>query len=331
MHPPLRHDTPRHATRRLAAALLLALPCAAALAAYPDKPIRLVVPFPAGGSTDLVARAVAQEMSRTLGQTVNVDNRAGAGSVVGSEMVAKSAADGYTLLLAGSSNVYMPYLHKKLAFRPIEDFAGIGLVADIPNLFAVNADTPYRSVADVVKAAKAKPGEITYASAGVGTPAHLVCELMAARSGVKLSHVPYKGNAPAVSDLMGGQVPTMCNNLAGTLPYVKGNSKIRILAVTGSARSPAAPDVPTFAEAGVQGLESGVWMALVAPAATPPAIVATLSDALTKALQAAPVKERFASFGAAPLTGTPAAYLARVKQDTEVWAPVLKQLDLKAE
>ena len=316
---------------RTALGWLMALPCATLLAAYPDKPIRLVVPFPAGGSTDLLARAVAQEMTRTLGQTVNVDNRAGAGSVVGSELVAKSPADGYTLLIAGSTNVYMPYLYKKLAFHPIDDFTPIGLIADIPNLFAVNVDSPYKSMADVLRAAKAKPGEIAYASAGNGTPAHLVCEVIAFRGGVKFTHVPYKGNAPAVTDLMGGQVPAMCNNLGGTLPYMKGASKIRILAVTGKARSPAAPDVPTFGEAGLPGLESGVWFSMVAPAGTLQAVVATLSDALGKALQAPPVRERFASLGADPLVGTPAAYLARVKQDTELWGPVLKQLDLKAD
>lgn len=314
--------------QRLLALLALALP-ALAFAAYPEKPIRLVVPFPAGGSTDILARFTAQEMSRILGQQINVENRAGAGSVVGSEAVAKAAPDGYTLLVSGSTNVYMPFLYKKLNFNPIDDFAPIGLMADIPNLFAVNAETPYRSVADVVRVAKAKPGEIAYGSAGNATPAHLVCELMSVRAGIKLTHVPYKGNAPAVTDLMGGQIPSMCNNLAGTLPYMKAPSKIRILGVTGRSRSPAAPDVPTFAEQGLSGLESGVWMAIAAPAGTPAAVVDTLSDALTKALQVPSLRERFAQVGAVPLTGTPAAYSARVKQETESWGPVLKQLDLK--
>ena len=203
------------------------------------------------------------------------------------------------------------------------------MVADIPNLVAVGAQTPYKSVADLVAAAKARPGEIAFASAGVGTPAHLVCELMAQRSGVKLLHVPYKGNAPAVTDLMGGQVPVMCNNLAGTLPFMKGDSRIRILAVTGSKRSPAAPDVPTFAEAGVPGLESGIWMAIVAPEGTPRPVIAALSDALQKALQTPLVRERFATLGAEPLAGTPSGYDARIKEETAVWTPVLKSLDIK--
>ncbi|MDQ6681317.1 MAG: tripartite tricarboxylate transporter substrate-binding protein, partial [Pseudomonadota bacterium] len=200
--------------RRATLALLLALPAAAAWSAYPDKPIRIVVPFPPGGSTDLVARTVAQEMGKTLGQTVIVDNRAGAGSVVGSESVARAAADGYTLLMSGSTNIYMPYLYKQLNFKPLDDFDGIGMVADIPNLVAVGTQTPYKTVADLVRAAKAKPGTIAYGSAGIGTPAHLVCALMGSRSGVELIHVPYKGNAPAVNDLLSGQIPVMCNNLA---------------------------------------------------------------------------------------------------------------------
>lgn len=319
--------------RRAAATLLLmALPASAVLAAFPDKPIRLVVPFPAGGSTDLVARAVAQQMEKTLGQSVLIDNRAGAGSVVGSEFVARSSPDGYTLLFSGSSNLYMPFLYKQLNFKPIDDFAGIGLVADIPNVVAVNAQTPYKSVAELVQADKAKPGGIAFASAGNGTPAHLVCELMASRTGVKLLHIPYKGNAPAVNDLLGGQVPVMCNNLAGTLPYMKGDDKrMRILAITAKTRSPAAPDVPTFAEAGVKGLDSGVWMALVAPVGTPQPVITTLSDALQQALKSAPVRERFASFGAEPLSGTPAGYAERIKQEIDSWTPVLKTLDLKME
>jgi tripartite-type tricarboxylate transporter receptor subunit TctC len=226
----------------------------------------------------------------------------------------------------------MPYLYKQLSFRPIEDFDGIGMLVDIPNLVAVGAQTPYKTVADLVQAAKAKPGEITFASAGIGTPAHLVCELMASRSGVKLTHVPYKGNAPAVNDLLGGQIPVMCNNLGGTLPYIKGDPpRMRILAITAPQRSPAAPDVPTFSEAGVQGLESGIWMALVAPAGTPKPVVATLSDALNKALQSPTVRERFAALGATALTGTPAAYNARIKEEIDSWTPVLKSLDLKPE
>jgi tripartite-type tricarboxylate transporter receptor subunit TctC len=315
--------------RRCAAAALLAVPTAL-LAAFPDKPIRIVVPFPAGGSTDLVARAVAQEMGKTLGQIVNVDNRAGAGSVVGSELVARAAPDGYTLLVSGSTNIYMPYLYKQLSFRPIEDFDGIGMLVDIPNLVAVGAQTPYKTVADLVQAAKAKPGEITFASAGIGTPAHLVCELMASRSGVKLTHVPYKGNAPAVNDLLGGQIPVMCNNLGGTLPYIKGDPpRMRILAITAPQRSPAAPDVPTFSEAGVQGLESGIWMALVAPAGTPKPVIDFLNREANVIFSDPEFRGRMGSQGVALPAGSPVDLRRFVASRTEAWSGVAKAANIK--
>lgn len=304
--------------------------CLTALAAYPDKPIRLIVPFPAGGATDLVSRAVAVEMSSQLGQQVVVENKAGAGSVIGTELASTARADGYTLLMAGSTNIYMPYVYKKLAFKPIEAFTGIGLVADIPNVFAVNAASSFRSVADVLSAAREKPGSIAYASAGVATPSHLVCEFMAHSARVTLNHVPYKGNAPAVNDLMGGQVPSMCNNLAGTVPYLK-SGKIRILAVTGKSRSPTVPDVPTFEESGIRGLDSGLWLALVAPNGVPQEVVSRLSTALANALETPSVRERMGSLGAVPLTARPDAYEARIRQEIKAWDPVLRQLNLSVE
>ncbi len=319
----------RHRIRSAAVAALFGLFATASFAAWPERPITLIVPWAPGGSTDILARALAERLTQSMGQTVIVENRAGAGSVIGSEYVARAAPDGYTLLVSGSTNIYMPYLYKDLKFKSIDDFEGVGMIADIPNLVAVGAQTPYKTVADLVRAAKAKPGAIAFASAGIGTPAHLICELMAERSGIKLTHVPYKGNAPAVTDLMSGVVPVMCNNLAGTLPFMKGDSKIRILAITGHKRSAAAPDVPTFAEAGIPGLDSGLWIALVAPKGTPKPIVKALSDALVKAQQTQLVRERFAQLGAELLTGTPAAYEERVKAETATWTPVLKSLDLK--
>lgn len=298
---------------------------------YPDKPIRLIVPFPAGGSTDTVARVVAAEMSRTLGQSIIVDNRAGAGSVVGTKAAAESAADGYTLVMTSSTNVFMPYMYRNLSFKPLDDFEGIGLIVDIPSLVAVNASTPYLKLADLVSAAKARPGGVAYASAGAGTAAHLVCELFADRTGVKFTHVPYKGNTPAVADLMGGHVPVMCNNLVGTLPFMKDKSRIRILAITGKKRSPAVPDVPTFAELGVGGMESSVWMGLAAPRNTLKPIISALSNALVKALEERSVKEKLAFFGGEVLPGTPSAYQARVRQEIDTWEPVVKKLNIKAD
>ncbi|CAN5633666.1 tripartite tricarboxylate transporter substrate binding protein [soil metagenome] len=314
--------------RRSAAAFALALCSSWALAAYPEQPIKLIVPFPAAGSTDLVARAVAAEMSTILGQTIVVDNRAGAGSLIGSEVVAKAPADGYTILMAGLTNVFLPYIHKNLNWSPIDDFAAIGLVADLPNVIAVNAASPYNTLADLVKADKAKPGSLSFGSAGIATPSHLVCEMVNHRTDIKLVHVPYKGNAPAVQDLMAGVIPVMCNNLGGTLPFM-ASGKIRILAQTGKSRSAATPGVPTFSELGINGLDAGLWMGLVAPKATPRDVLNTLNLALAKALASPALKEKLARLGATPLNPAPAAFDERVRADKKAWDPVLKTLDLK--
>ncbi len=313
----------------LAAVLTAPMAPVLAQAAYPTKPIKIVVPFPAGGSTDLVTRAVAVELSTVLGQQVVVENRAGAGSLIGTQVVAKAPADGYTLLMAGLTNVFLPYVNKDLKTTLLDDFVPIGLVADSPNVIAVNASTPYKTLADVVAADRAKPGSLSFGSAGIATPSHLVCEMINHQSKVRLNHVPYKGNAPAVSDLMAGHIPTMCNNLGGTLPYMS-SGQIRILAQTGRTRSASAPDVPTFNELGIGGLDAGLWMGLVAPKGTPKAVVDTLSQALTKVMAMPVIKDKMGKLGANILTPTPAALEERVQADRRAWDPVLKVLDLKA-
>ena len=314
--------------RRSTAALVMGLGTTVALAAYPDQPIKLVVPFPAAGSTDLVARAVAAEMGTVLGQNIIVENKAGAGSLIGSEFVAKAPADGYTILMAGLTNVFLPHVHKNLKWNPVDDFAPIGLVADLPNVIAVNAAGPYKTLADLVKADKAKPGALSFGSAGIATPSHLVCEMVNSKTGTRLAHVPYKGNAPAVADLMGGHIPVMCNNLGGTLPFMS-SGQIRILAQTGKSRSSSAPDVPTFTELGLAGLDAGLWMALVAPKATPKDVVHTLNQALTKVLAMPAMKEKLAKLGATIQNPSPVAYEERLRADKRAWDPVLSTLDLK--
>ena len=314
--------------RRWAAAAVLGMWGAAAQAAdFPSQPIRLVVPFPAGGSTDLVTRALAVELGAVLKQSVVVDNKAGAGSLLGSELVAKAPADGYTLLMAGLTNVFLPYVHKNLRFHPVDDFANIGLVADLPNVIAVNAATPYKKLDDLIKAEKAKPKSISFASAGMATPSHLACEMVNFQTGTQFEHVPYKGNAPAVADLMGGHIPVMCNNLGGTLPYMS-SGQIRILAQTGKTRSTAVPDVPTFAELGISGLEAGLWMGLVAPKGTPPEVIKTLNQALAKAMASPALKEKMQQLGATPLPTAVGAFDERVRQDRKAWDPMLGKLNL---
>ena len=308
--------------------LALGLPGALALAAYPDQPIKLVVPFPAGGSTDLVARAISVDLSKELGQTVIVDNKAGAGSLIGSEFVAKAPPDGYTLLMAGLTNVFLPYVHKDLRFDPVDDYMRVGLVGDLPNVIAVNAKSPYKTLKELIAAEKAKPGSLSFGSAGVATPSHLVCEMVNHETGMKMQHVPYKGNAPAVNDLMAGVIPVMCNNLGGTLPYMSGG-QIRILAQTGKVRSPSAPDVPTFAELGLAGLDTGLWMGIEAPKGTPKPVVDKLNQALGKVMALTSTQDKLAKLGASPLSPVPAAFDERIKADRKAWEPVLKSVDLK--
>lgn len=309
-------------------ALAATLGAGAALGAYPEQPIKLIVPFPAAGSTDLVARTLAVDLGTALGQQIVVENKAGAGSLIGSEFVAKAQPDGYTILMAGLTNVFLPYVHKDLKWNPVDDFVRIGLVADLPNVIAVNAKTPYQKLSDLVAADKAKPGSLSFGSAGVATPSHLVCEMVNHQTKIKLQHVPYKGNAPAVNDLMAGHIPVMCNNLGGTLPYMQ-SGQIRILAQTGKTRSASVPDVPTFAELGLPGLDAGLWMGLVAPKGTPKNVIDTLNQALIKVLATPAMKEKLAKLGATTLNPSAAAFEERLKADRGAWDPVLKTLELK--
>ena len=248
--------------------------------AYPDKPIRLVVPFPAGGPTDMVARPLAQFLGEQLKQAVVVDNRGGAGGGIGAEVVAKSPADGYTLLMATvGTQAINATLYRKLGYDPVKDFTPISLVAAAPVALVVHPSVPVSSVAELIALAKSKPGSLNFGSAGNGTPGHLTGEMFRAATGVDLKHVPYKGSAPALSDLLGGQIQLMFDPLQSVLAQVRAG-RLKLLAISSKTRSPAAPDVPTFAEAGLKDFEATAWWAVFAPASLPPAIAVRLNTSI---------------------------------------------------
>jgi tripartite-type tricarboxylate transporter receptor subunit TctC len=313
------------------AAVLALIAAGAAAQNYPTKPIRLVVPFPPGGTTDILAREVGQRLSASLGQTVVIDNRPGAGGNIGAELVAKSAPDGYTLLMCTvSTHAINPNLYAKLPYDHVADFAPVILVASVPNVLEVTPSLPVNSVADLIKLAKEKPGQINFASSGSGTSIHLSGELFKTMAGVDMTHVPYKGSAPALTDLIGGQVQVMFDNLPSSLPQIKAG-KLRAIAVTSAQRAPALPNVPTIAESGLPGFEATSWFGVVAPAGTPPAIVARLNADLNQWLQTPEAREKLLAQGAAAAGGSPEQFAAYIRAETEKWAKVVKASGAKVD
>jgi len=295
----------------------------AAAQAYPTKPIHLVVGYAAGGSTDSVARLLGQKLSEILGQPVVVENKPGAGATIASESVAKAAPDGYTLFMSTIANTINTTLYKRLAFDFERDFAPVSLVATVPNVLVVNPQVPATTVKEFIALAKSKPGELYFGSSGSGSSVHLSGELFNMVAGVKLTHVPYKGSAPAAVDLMSGQIQAMFDNLSTALPYIKAG-RLRALAVTSAERSPAAPDIPTMAEAGLPDCEVLSWFALVAPAKTPKDILDRLNAATVKALADPAVKQQFEALGADPVSSPPGALAAFITTETAKWAKVVK-------
>ncbi|HWP86299.1 MAG TPA: tripartite tricarboxylate transporter substrate binding protein [Burkholderiales bacterium] len=298
---------------------------------YPVKPVRLVVTYTAGGPADIAARALAQKLAEMWGQQVVVDNRAGAGGIIGTELVAKAAPDGYTLLHGTAAGLIInPLLVKKLPYDTFRDFAPVSMVVIVPQLLVTHPALPATTLKELIALAKARPGALNYASVGIGSPNHLGMELLKSMAGIDMVHVPYKGATPAMADLIAGQVQLAFNGMASVLPQI-ASGKMKAIAIGSARRSPAAPDVPTVAEAGLPGFEYVAWNGNFAPAGTPAALVNRLSADIRKALAAPDVVQRLASLGSEPGGNTPAEFAAYVKADHARWARVVQAVGLKAE
>jgi tripartite-type tricarboxylate transporter receptor subunit TctC len=315
--------------RRLLALALLLVFCAPAAAEYPDHPVRLIIPFPPGGSNDVVGRLVAKQLSVKLGVQVFVDNRAGAGGVLGTEAAAVAPPDGYTLLIISLAHAVNPSLYK-LSYDPIKSFAPISILATGPNVLVVNPELPVHNVQELLALAKQKPGEVDYASAGVGSFQHLGGELFKLTAGVNLQHVPYKGGGPAMQDVIAGHVKVMFSSLVQTTPFIKSGA-LRALGTGGAKRNPVLPDVPTIAEAGVPGYVSDNWWGIMAPAGTPQPIVDRVYAAAQEALKAPELQEAFAREGAASVTMSAAEFQKYIEDEITKWARVVKEGNIKAQ
>ena len=309
--------------RALCALIVMGAASLAAAQDYPTKPIRLVVPQPAGGPTDIVARLVAQKLGERLGQQVVVDNRPGAGSNIGTELVAKAPKDGYTLVVATVQHIVNPFLFPSLPFDPVKDFTPVTLMTKAYIVLDVNPEVPVSSVKELIAYAKSKPGGIAWASAGNGSTSHLALELFKVETGVPATHVPYKGTPPALNDLIGGRVQAMFDGVVTSLPQIKAG-KVKPLAVASSTRSPLLPDVPTMAEAGVPGFETVGLAAILAPAGTPPAIVDKLHREIAAILRMPDVKSQLESMGLEVVANSPAEFAAYIDAESRKWGKLIK-------
>ena len=299
--------------------------------AYPSRPIHLVVPFPAGGPTDVIARAIGQKLSDAVGQPVVIDNKPGAGGAIGSEAVARSAPDGYTVVIGTSSTHSIgPALNPKTPYKVERDFAPVSLVATAPNVLIVSPKLPVNNVRELIALAKAQPGKLNYATSGVGTIVHLSSVLFANMAGIDIVHVPYKGVTQALPDIMSGQIALMFDNIVGVLPRVKAGQE-KAIAVTSLKRSPLAPSIPTVAESGLPGYVSETYFGIFAPAGTPEAVVAKLSQDLAQVLKRPDLKELLATQGAEAEGSDPAKLAALVRSDTAKWEKVIKAAGVKIE
>jgi tripartite-type tricarboxylate transporter receptor subunit TctC len=312
-------------------ALCLSAPALAAAADYPERPVRVILGVPAGGTPDVLARTVTPGMSEALGQSLVVDNRGGAGGRIGADLAAHAAPDGYTLFMTSPGALTIaPHIVKGLPYDSLKDFAPISLIATGPFLLIVHPSVPAKSVKELIALDKAAPGKLNYASSGSGTPNHMAMELFKSMSGAQFTHVPYKGAPQAVTDLLGGRVSATMNSIGPVLAHIKAG-KLRALGVAGTKRSPALPELPTIAEAGVPGYESGSWMGLLAPAKTPPKIIARVNAAAVKVVHSPDVNARLVNLGAVPVGDSPKEFAARIRKEWEQAAKVVKTAGVRIE
>ena len=313
----------------LGLALALAAPIAAAQA-YPSKPVRLIIPFAPGGANDIIGRMVAAQLGERLGQPVIVDNRAGASGIIGTEAVAKAAPDGYTLLLASTPHAFGPALRKNLPYDPVKSFVPVAMLGTGPAVLSVYPGLPVNSLPELIALARQKPGQLNYASAGVGSFLHLAAELFRLQAGIVLTHVPYKGAGPAMVDVIAGQAQLCVTSIIAAIPHIR-SGKLKALATTGAKRSPLLPEVPTFAEAGVPGSEANNWWAVLAPAGTPDAIVDRLHKELGAVVVSAETKKRFDAEGAEAVQMSTAELGKFIADETVKWARVVKEAGITPE
>ena len=298
--------------------------------AYPAKPVRIIVPYAPGGGVDIVARALGQELTRRIGQQIVIENKTGAGGNIGSDAVAKATPDGYTLLIASPANAINPSLYAKMPFNPVRDLTPVALIATVPTILLASPALPVKSVKELVALAKAKPGTLTFGSGGSGTTEHLAGEMLNAQTGIDLLHVPYKGGAAVLPDLISGQISLFFVNQLFALPYVKAGT-VKALGVASDERSAALPDVPTFAEGGFADFRVSVWYGIMAPAGTPKDIVAQLNREIVAALASPEMRERLLAMSAKPLPGTPADFAGFFADEMTRWARVVKTSGAKAD
>ena len=321
----------RNAVRVVCALLATAATASVfAQAGYPVKPVRLIVPSSPGGGTDIVARIISPDLSKRLGQQVVVENRAGAGTMIGIEAAARSAPDGYTLLMGLSTLAINSALYKKVPYDPVRDFAPITQAVSSASIIVVHPSVPVKSVKELISFARARAGQLNYASAGVGTYPHMTMALFLSMAQLKMEHIPYKGTGPAMIDMIAGQVSTMAATILTGMPHIR-SGRLRPLGITSVARSPIVPEIPTVAEAGLPGFESVQWYGMLAPARTPKEIVTRLHAEMTRILQQPDIKERFAGDGADPVGNTPEEFARYIQSELIKWAKVAREAGIKQE